>query len=610
MRVRIVLLTLGLALAAAAPANAWKLERKSLDGLTQLVFTSDLSAAGENLVVAFLPNGAGSADDELQFANNQDEFVGPTPVNCVLLPEPNPNNVVECLSQGVQRMTVFFSFENDFWKSLVNTIPTTVHGGSGNDSFDSRDAADTMLGEGGNDFIEDFSNANDADILNGGAGDDELLNGDGADDIRGGDGNDSAYLGSTNDVVTLDDVANDGGASGEDDNIRSDVENVDGGSGNDRLTGDGDANRLDGGSGDDELYGGGGSDDLIGGRGADLLSGGSDFDRVTYPEAPTLPLPVAGDQRISLDDVANDGTEGEGDNVRSDIEDVFAGPGNDIVAGNDNANTIDGGDGADDVTGGGSVDVLLGGAGVDVMRARDGLSDRVECNADGGSAVADTVDTVLGCAPVDASDALVPDVDGDGSLKPADCDDHSVAIRPGATDVFENGIDENCDGVDAINLDRDGDGHARPSDCDDTRAAVHPGARDVPGNRLDEDCSGRAEPYPRLRSTVRSFFAYPPLRFTTLTVVRAVKGSRIELRCRGGACFKRKALTIRSSRAALSLLRHVRRARLRRGATVEIRVTRRNHVGVMRRVTARGGSRAPRIQDFCLPVGGGRPTAC
>ena len=609
MKLRVAMLSVVMLLTAATPATAWRLERKSLEGQTQLVFTSSFSDLGENLVVAYLENNAGAADDELQFANDANSFLNPLPAGCAFVG--GPNNVVECLAAGVQRMTVNFSFRDDFWKSLFTIIPTTVRGGSGDDWFDSRNAADTLLGEDGNDRIEDDSGIADRDIIDGGAGDDEIFSGLGADDIRGGDGGgDTVVLGSTNDDVTLDDVANDGGTSGEGDNIHSDVENLDGGSGNDRLVGDGDPNRLDGGAGNDQLLGGGGTDDLIGGTGADDIFGGADFDRVTYPEVPTMGSPLGADQSISLDDVANDGAQGEGDNVHVDVEDVSAGAGSDTVVGNDNPNVLDGEAGDDVVTGGGGADILFGGAGLDVLQSRDGLADRVECNADGGSATVDTIDTVLGCSPVDASDALIADADGDGAAKPGDCNDRNAAIRPGAVDVFENGIDENCDGVDAINLDRDGDGFTRPGDCDDTKRDVHPGARDVVGNKIDEDCSGSAEPFPRLASTVRSFFAFPPLRFTTLTIVRAVKGSRVELRCRGRGCFKTKVFTIAKSKPLLSIRKHVSRARLKQGTIVDIRITKKNHIGYMRRVTARGGRRAPKLKDFCLPVGTGKATSC
>lgn len=124
--------------------------------------------------------------------------------------------------------------------------------------------------------------------------------------------------------------------------------------------------------------------------------------------------------------------------------------------------------------------------------AAEVCTDKIDNDCDG---LIDVVDpNAVGCPAV----CIDNDQDGyavtGGTCGPVDCNDNNAAINPGAVDIPNNGIDENCDGADSVNpnlVDRDGDGFTPAiGDCNDNNSAIHPGAIDIPNNGIDENCDG------------------------------------------------------------------------------------------------------------------------
>lgn len=106
------------------------------------------------------------------------------------------------------------------------------------------------------------------------------------------------------------------------------------------------------------------------------------------------------------------------------------------------------------------------------------------------------------------------------SLTNLDCDDSDATIHPNATEIANDGIDQDCDGADTVldcedgnaytldyvvgdqcahdlqSADVDGDGSPADNavggspDCDDTEPSINPYAYDTPGDGIDQDCDG------------------------------------------------------------------------------------------------------------------------
>ncbi|HEX6027319.1 MAG TPA: MopE-related protein, partial [Solirubrobacter sp.] len=205
-----------------------------------------------------------------------------------------------------------------------------------------------------------------------------------------------------------------------------------------------------------------------------------------------------------------------------------------------------------------------------------------------GDGVRDPVDACTGLAAATANGcparpAKLADGDGDGVPDGADaCPSASSSGNDGNSD----GCPDTVSGSTAV-TDADGDGSPAGQDCNDTNPGIRPGAVDVPNNGVDEDCAGGDLTGQVPTRITNAWLA--TTKFTTVTTLRAapiLARSVIELRCKGRGCpFRTKRLTFAAATASANLERLLNpvkrvggkrrkvRSKLAVNTTLEIRIT-------------------------------------
>jgi Ca2+-binding RTX toxin-like protein len=285
---------------------------------------------------------------------------------------------------------------------------------------------------------------------------------------------------------------------------------------------------------------------------------------------------------------------------------IAGGTGNDRLTGGGGPDVLDGGDNDDTLDGGGGVDDYFGEAGNDKILALDGNAERIACGAGTDTVQNDFTDILAECE-------TGLDGDHDGFSLGADCNDLDPSIHPGAVDIPEDGVDEDCSGSDALNLDRDKDGFPVPQDCDDANAKIHPGAIEIRGNKVDENCDGKAEGFSLLRSLVSTGWQFGPnyTAVRALVVRNAPAGARITTTCKGRGCrFKgTKRVRVKRDLAPTSLLRFYRHTRLAAGARVTVNITAAGFTGRTYAYRIRIGD-LPALTTTCRDPGSKKSRLC